>query len=637
MNHGAVNGVACTTCHEAGRSYFGGTVVTRPTPQQDPAHPLSGECSTCHTGTTTFALPGAGKPANHIPTTQACALCHTTPGNYSVATMNHQGISSGCATCHGPGLAFANVTPKTQPPGHIPVPGLACESCHSAVAFTTFAGTAMNHAGVSGTACQSCHEAGKSWFGIAIVTRPLPATNPSHPATGDCGACHSTASFAGATLGKPANHIPTQQACTLCHSNPRDFKTYAMSHQGITSGCATCHGPGLVFATNFVPKAPPGTHIPVSGIACESCHSPVAFATFAGTAMNHAGTGAIACQACHEAGKSWFGVAIVTRPVRATHPATGDCKACHVGTTSFNLAVAKPANHIPTTQACALCHTTPGNYSVATMNHQGITSNCAQCHGPGLSFANIVPKAPPATHIPTNTAACEACHASANLTSFSGTAMNHAPVAGISCATCHEAGRSFFGVAIVTRPVRATHPATGDCAACHTTATFVTASKPANHIPTTQACTLCHTTSDYSKATMNHQGIASNCALCHGPGLSFANIVPKAPPANHIPYTGIACESCHSPARFTAFSGTAMNHAVVKAFSCTTCHERGMSWFGVQIVVRPSANHHAGHDCGESGCHSTSTFSKRLVVPAGPVDPRVTNPIARPRPRTPQK
>jgi hypothetical protein len=348
---------------------------------------------------------------------------------------------------------------------------------------------------------------------------------------------------------------------------------------------------------------------------------------------------------------------------------------------------AKPANHIPTSQACTLCHSNPANYKTWTMNHQGITSGCATCHGPSLVFAtNVVPKAPPATHIPTNAAACEACHAATNFTSFGGTAMTvamHNVVSAITCATCHETGKTFFGVTMVTRPTTASHPKTGDCIACHTTTPpFKGDTKPANHIPTTLACNLCHTTSDYSKAVMNHQGITNNCALCHGPNLSFANIVPKAPPGNHIPYTGRACEACHAATNFTTFAGTKMNHtgvttgcaqchgagltffgtvpkappinhipytgvaceachtptnytswgntkmnhAPVAAFKCLDCHEFGMKtrWFGVEVVQRKAQNHFAGRDCDESGCHNTTTFSKAVRASAAipRVDPR---------------
>ena len=54
----------------------------------------------------------------------------------------------------------------------------------------------MNHAPVAGTPCATCHETGKSFTGVAIVTRPTAAQDANHPSTGDCGTCHtSTISF----------------------------------------------------------------------------------------------------------------------------------------------------------------------------------------------------------------------------------------------------------------------------------------------------------------------------------------------------------------------------------------------------------------------------------------------------------
>jgi hypothetical protein len=221
-------------------------------------------------------------------------------------------------------------------------------------------------------------------------------------------------------------------------------------------------------------------------------------------------------------------VTIVTRPTPAqdpAHPTTGDCGGCHT-TTSFNTGVGKPANHLPTSQPCSLCHTNPNDYSVATMNHTGITSGCATCHAAGSSFANIVPKTPPANHIPTSQP-CEACHAATNFTTFAGTQMNHAGITG-NCATCHAAGKSFFGVTM------------------------------------------------------------------------------KTPPATHIPFAGAACEACHAPTNYASFAGTPMNHNAVAGMKCVSCHELGMSWYGVNIVTRPGASHNPGQDCG--GCHNTTSF-----------------------------
>ena len=64
------------------------------------------------------------------------------------------------------------------------------------------------------------------------------------------------------------------------------------------------------------------------------------------------------------------------------------------------------------------------------MNHSGISTGCATCHGG--TYANVMKK--PATHIVTS-AACETCHKST--TSFAGAAFNHTGVAVGSCATCH--------------------------------------------------------------------------------------------------------------------------------------------------------------------------------------------------------
>jgi len=51
MNHSGISS-GCATCHETGKSFVGVTMVTRPTPAQDPNHPTTGECSTCHSSTT---------------------------------------------------------------------------------------------------------------------------------------------------------------------------------------------------------------------------------------------------------------------------------------------------------------------------------------------------------------------------------------------------------------------------------------------------------------------------------------------------------------------------------------------------------------------------------------------------------
>ena len=509
-----------------------------------------GSCSSCHNN-----VQAPGKGAQHVATALECNACHDTLG-WAGAKFDHAGITGGCASCHNGVQAIG------MPPNHIPTAGAPCEDCHSTTEFTTFNGAVMDHAVVASIPCSTCHEAGKSFAGTPIVTTRPPAP---HPGSGECSGCHTTASWNATDV--PANHIPLPAAdankCSLCHSNESDFAVYTMNHVNIASNCAQCHGPGLAFANMAPPtlKEPPTNHIPTNGAACEDCHSPTQFTNFDGSTMDHAVVASTPCSSCHEAGKSFAGTPIVATRPPAPHPATGECSTCHT-TANWN-ATDLPSNHIPLPAAdannCALCHGNQSDFSVYTMNHVNIASNCAQCHGPGLAFANMAPptlKEPPTNHIPVGGAPCEDCHSPTQFTNFDGSTMDHAVVSSTPCSTCHEAGKSFAGTPVVTTRPPAPHPTTGECSNCHSTANWNATSLPANHIPLPAAdagnCALCHTNpSDYSVYVMNHVNIASNCAQCHGAGLSFANMAPptlKEPPTGpprHVPIGTLACELCH--------------------------------------------------------------------------------------------
>ena len=80
MNHSGITG-NCASCHETGKTWYGVTMVDRPTKAQDANHPTTGDCSTCHASTTSFVVDtSGGKPPNHIPTSQSCSLCHADSG-----------------------------------------------------------------------------------------------------------------------------------------------------------------------------------------------------------------------------------------------------------------------------------------------------------------------------------------------------------------------------------------------------------------------------------------------------------------------------------------------------------------------------------------------------------------------------
>ncbi len=214
-------------------------------------------------------------------------------------------------------------------------------------------------------------------------------------------------------VSPPPTHIPTTQACELCHS-PAKFTNFSggtMNHAGITSGCTNCHASGKSFFGVTI-VTPPATHIPIGTAACESCHAPAKFTNFGGTAMNHAPVAGMACATCHETGKSFYGVTIVTRPTLAqdpNHPHGGRMRQLP----QLDDVVLQPASRRcrqphPDQQPCTLCHTTPGNYAVAHDEPHGHHSGCATCHSTASSFANVVPVAPPPTHVPTRSRASSA-------------------------------------------------------------------------------------------------------------------------------------------------------------------------------------------------------------------------------------
>ena len=631
----------CESCHTP--------VAFNPAVNFDHAE-VQGGCSTCHNN-----VQAQGKPPTHIVTDLECNACHSTIG-WAGAMFNHVGVNSGCSGCH-------NGMGATGPPAnHVPIGAIAaatCESCHTPTNYTSWMMTnatgtappAMVHTADTIVACSTCHEAGLSWAG-APSTKLRPATlsnGQQHPLTGECSTCHfDYVSFLGAT-GLPVGHIPlpsgNASTCASCHANASDYTVYNMDHTVVTGEpCSSCHAA----ASSFLNMAPPvlvvtpANHIAIGGAACDGCHlstsvSPGGFklpSNVSGTAppaMVHTAVAGVACATCHATGKSWVGTPTTVLP---------------------------PANHIPFgSAACESCHlassTATGGFKFtnasgtvpAAMVHTAVSGvACATCHGAGKSWAGTpVTVLPPGNHVPIGSAACEGCHLASstatggfkftNATGTAPAAMVHSLVSATPCSTCHEKGLSWMGTpATVLRPIYEAgssgtlHVTGGECSTCHmSTVSFLGATNlPANHIPLPAAdnsnCSLCHTTAgNYTLYVMNHINITNNCAQCHAYGLSFANMAaptlvqPPAGATGHIPSNPPngtatrACELCHLPTVFTTFSGTKMIHAAVTAMTCMSCHERGLTWktnTGVSLWVRPNG-HHAGQDCGGSGCHSS--------------------------------
>lgn len=530
-NHVGVAPGSCLTCHN------GSTANGKPGGHM----PTNDSCDGCHKTIDWKQLSAGGTmPPNHLPTNKSCSLCHN-QSSFIPGTMNHTGIVSGCANCHSGATFAVGMTPVSKPTGptpHLPT-NMPCEYCHSTSNFMSFAGTPMKHSGIV-PGCMNCHNGQTFAYGVkprskadaptthmttsldcsgchtsttTFLMAGLTIAPPGHlpttqvcstchigygPGSGvmthtgistGCTNCHNGQVFTGVTpMSKPVNHLPTNMTCETCHSttstNIGGFAGTLMKHTGIVGGCTNCHN-GQVFAGVTPVSKPTGAtpHLPTN-MSCETCHSASNFISFSGTIMKHTGI-ASGCAACHGfvgAPKTFaVGMTPVNQTSSATHTAAGTtpCESCHSSTVSFSVATggAKPANHLPTTAVCTLCHGTP--YYPGIMNHTGIASGCTTCHN-GQVFAGVTPKSKPVNHLPTS-AACENCHNTANTNpgGFSGGIMNHTGIVG-GCTNCHN-GQAFAGITPKTKSAQhipyATYLLGGagmGCEYCHSKTVFTT-------------------------------------------------------------------------------------------------------------------------------------------------------------------
>ncbi|MEI8258744.1 MAG: hypothetical protein WCJ30_23990, partial [Deltaproteobacteria bacterium] len=118
----------------------------------------------------------------------------------------------------------------------------------------------------------------------------------------------------------------------------------------------------------------------------------------------------------------------------------------------------------------------------------------------------------------------------------------------------------------------------------------------------------------FAGATFNHNATNASCATCHGQGVSGASfagnpnilVMPQSGVpgmSSHIPATA-RCDACHGSAPAGTFDLSATKSVGASDFrlaamkpdklvlhnnvsaSCSSCHEAGMSWAGVDLYTR---------------------------------------------------
>ncbi len=571
---GAHLSAACLDCHASG---YAGTPTN---------------CASCHT-------PDYNQSANPNHTALAiptdCATCHTTAGwepatfaihnNYYPLNGAHTAIANDCVACHNGNY---NTTPNT------------CAGCHTPDYNQT---TDPNHVAQQfPTDCATCHSE-SAWAPSTFDHNSFYPLNGAHAAiANDCAACHNgnytntPNTCAGChiddynqttTPNHAAAQLPTD--CATCHSQtawaPTNFDHNSFypltgAHAAIANNCDACHNGNY---TN-TPNTCAGCHTPDYNQSANPNHVALAIPTD--------------CESCHTTA-GWepatFAIHNNYYPLNGAHAAiANDCAACHNG------------NYNTTPNTCAGCHT-PDYNQTTDPNHvaQQFPTDCATCHSESAWAPSTFDHN---SFYPLNGAHaaianyCVACHngnytntpntcAGCHIDDYNQTTTpNHAAAQfPTDCATCHSQTawtptnfdhNSFYPLtgahAAIANNCDACHNGNytntpNTCAGCHTP-DYNQSANP-NHtalaIPTD--CASCHTTAGWETATFAihdnyyplngaHAAIANDCAACHNGNY------------NTTPNT---CAGCHTP----DYNQTTDPNHVAQQFptDCATCHSE-TSW-----------------------------------------------------------
>ena len=439
--------------------------------------------------------------------TATCGACHRQI-NAAYMQMHTTAFGSACLDCHDGADRFGR---HTFDHGQVfPLTGkhaaAECVGCHPgarSVADLQAAPTACinchqkddKHKGQFGAECDACHKT-DAWQGATFDH-----SKSAFPLTGkhiqvDCVKCHVNNVYKG-----------TPQACVGCHQ--KDDK-----HKGqFGAECGACHKTdawqGATFDHSKSAFPLTGKHIQVD---CVKCHVNNVYKGTPQACINchqkddkHKGQFGVECGACHKT-DTWQGATFDHS--KSAFPLTGkhiqvDCVKCHVNNVYKGTPQACVGCHQKDDKhkgqfgaECGACHKTDA-WQGATFDHsksafpltgKHIQVDCAKCH------VNNVYKGTPKT--------CMSCHQDP---------AYHLAVFGTACADCHTAD--------AWRPARYDRPHTfpynhgesgiSSCKTCH----------PAQIKAYT--CYGCHEHTEAGIAAEHREeGIAdfANCMKCHSTG-----------------------------------------------------------------------------------------------------------------------
>jgi hypothetical protein len=590
----------CADCHHTS-TFTGGFVDHQSTSVTSVA------CTSCHDGTIAPGTPTAPPVLVDIhaaAVAQTCDTCHSAGGSFALATIDHSG--------------FGTVGNVTLPPQYT-----SCEQCHQDTVAT---GKPTGHLETVQD-CGACHDPQRGdWFGGAYDHSSLSIIGST--STPSCESCHNGTAAVGQSLAHVPEPVPGQD-CLVCHGT--SFVSFAVptfdhAAASATSNCASCHDGKPHDGVVVVGK--PVSHIPTSALDCSACHTD----TSNGPGIN---------------GSALSGFKRADRFVGTVHPAfTTGCGSCHNG--SYDNAIYGATGHpndsvhatvLANNWECNACHSTTGGFlETNPVNHQDPVvkaQQCVSCHAAGRTTS---PLGKTATH-PQTSDTCQQCHQAGGsfVGGFDHTTLNPGGAnQGVACTSCHD-GQTATGKPSVHLPT------TRDCQACHTgrppaTTSFaggtfdhtgpemvarrcmdchngtIALGKSQGHVATNSDCAACHSTTTFVGATgFDHTGVTSGCQSsgCHTANNPTVTDVTDDPnPLPHIPITNgteVDCYNCHKNAGGT-FAGAIMNHAVVTFESCESCHDGNHDGANAAHIVTPKGpNHFVTGVAACSSCHTSTT------------------------------
>jgi hypothetical protein len=242
--------------------------------------------------------------------------------------------------------------------------------------------------------------------------------------------------------------------------------------------------------------------------------------------------------------------------------------------------------------------------------HQGLSSNCVQCHNGQLDIDPLDPgrgkipgKSP--DHVATSNT-CETCHTPMGFT--------------IASPSLDAAGNPVIlppGVGPFISFVDH-EEVLGNCSTCHNGVLAI--GKSEFHVPTVVECDNCHDTTNFLKlaadGTLDHTGISSGCIVCHNGNVAIGKDAKINP--DHIT-TDSDCIFCHlayAPPTTIDFTGGFPDHTdpVILAARCDSCHD-GIAATGKIDAPTPPGHLVTSTDCAL--CHNTSNFTDAFVDHSG--------------------